>query len=359
VNKSINHYGFEINGSCPFMISKNHHTVSVIICTHNHVADLVATLLECINIVNKCVFKIQILVCANGCTDGTENEVEAIVKESPAIDIKLIVRTQAGKTASLIDGILNSSGEFALILDDDNTLLDGWIEAAINIFKQEPGTGVLGCNSILPKDYKVNGFVNEYMNHFAVGEQSANVCAGGSNVKRVWGAGMILRLSPIKQWLKSGQGFLLGGRVRNNLLAGEDTELCLLFYRWRYATRAIDFIGIIHRIDPKRLNEVVLRRLWRSEGTAYQIYRNYDKSCAFIEGSPISKIKVRKIMASFGKSILVVALSTLILYFNKKTEWLKRREIHVGLIKGIYLFIKRRTVIQKHFTKLEQWESLR
>jgi glycosyltransferase involved in cell wall biosynthesis len=323
-------------------------TVSIIICTHNQSEQLGLTLKECAKVLGSCAVRSEVLVCANGCSQSEFEATKALAEKFDTVPARFIYRSQSGKTASMIDGVLSASGSIGIILDDDNSILPYWIETAVNYLEKNPNCGVVGCNSVLPENVHVDERVKPFLQHYAVGNQF-NMCRQRKkDFCSVWGAGMAFKLNPLKQWIQLGNAFLLGGRVGKKLLAGEDTELCLLYTAWGWTVEAINFTGIVHRVDPGRLEVQSLKRLWRSESEAFQIYRNYVENIRLYDLNSKTLLKNHAVVVELFRSCCVIVAVAVACLISKNLWWMHKRENHIGRIIGLKTLFERRREIQRN-----------
>lgn len=325
--------------------------VSVLICTHNRANDLVVTVNDCIDILRNYQGSWEIIICANGCVDDTESLVSEKFGGIENIYLKTIPKP--GKTAALLEGVIASNGRYLLVLDDDNTLVSGWIEHAISELERSEAVGIVGCNSAPPIGFSAEPKISGYLNHFAIGSQSERrTYAGGSHTPRVWGAGMFLLARPIREWVRGGSGLLLPGRIGKNVIAGEDTELCLLYKKLGYSTKFSGVCGIIHRVDKRRVSMNGLERIWMAEGAAFEFYKNYEKKTAAIGvHNPIH--------FAFGNTFnLIILLGK---YFVSSMHnavsgslILRRRRFTLrGRVSGAMALFSSRKSLSRHLKKLE------
>lgn len=116
--------------------------VSIVIPTYNHLDDLLKPCLESIQKYTDLTDK-EVIVSANGCTDGTKEYVESLGSA-----FKLVWNQEPlGYTKATNQGILAAQGEFIILLNNDTVLLDQdkdiWIDMLLEPF-QDSKTGLTG-----------------------------------------------------------------------------------------------------------------------------------------------------------------------------------------------------------------------
>ena len=116
---------------------------SIIIPTYNHCDDLLKPCLESI-IKQTNLNDIEVIIIANGCSDNTRQYVESLGHPFNLIWVEKPV----GYTKATNIGIMVSSGEFIVLMNNDTVLLDSakdyWLDLLAQPFKTDPKTGITG-----------------------------------------------------------------------------------------------------------------------------------------------------------------------------------------------------------------------
>jgi GT2 family glycosyltransferase/uncharacterized Rossmann fold enzyme len=116
--------------------------VSIVVPTYNHL-DL---LKKCLNSIAEYtnLDNCEVIVVANGCTDGTEEYLKSL---SPPFRY-IVSDEQLGFTAATNAGIRMASGDFVVFLNNDTELLsqtkNAWIDMLIEPFKKDKTVGITG-----------------------------------------------------------------------------------------------------------------------------------------------------------------------------------------------------------------------
>jgi len=115
--------------------------VSIVIPTYNHLEDLLRPCLESIK-VNTDLSQVEVIVVANGCTDGTKAYVESL-----GDPFKLIwIEKPNGYTKSTNAGIVAATGEYLVLLNNDTEIYgppNKWIDLLLEPFS-DPKVGMTG-----------------------------------------------------------------------------------------------------------------------------------------------------------------------------------------------------------------------
>jgi GT2 family glycosyltransferase len=115
---------------------------SIIIPTYNHL-DL---LKKCINSITEHtnIDHCEVIVVANGCTDGTERYLESLSEPFRYV----VHKDPLGFTAAINVGIKMASGDYIVLLNNDTELLsqkkNAWIEMLMEPFKKDKTVGITG-----------------------------------------------------------------------------------------------------------------------------------------------------------------------------------------------------------------------
>lgn len=124
--------------------------VSIVIPTFNHLEDCLKPCLASI-IQHTDLTKAEVIVVANGCTDGTEDYVRSL--KNPSIRLIHFADPQ-GYTRSTNAGIQNATGDYVVLLNNDNVLLGQPFNQWIEYLKQpflDPKMAISGVTKIWDK----------------------------------------------------------------------------------------------------------------------------------------------------------------------------------------------------------------
>ena len=125
--------------------------LSIVIPTYNHLGDCLKPCIETLYRYTD-LTDIEIIIVANGCTDNTREYVESLGKP-----FKLLWFDEAlGYTKATNEGIKSSSGDFIILLNNDNEFLpqskNSWIHMLLHPFAIDPSTGITGVSRIRCKE---------------------------------------------------------------------------------------------------------------------------------------------------------------------------------------------------------------
>ncbi len=267
--------------------------VSVIVCCYNSEKRLPRTLDFLLQQDLPKNIAWEVIVVDNDSTDMTSQVANnvSILFQAKSIGYKVTVEHEKGLGAARKKGVNDSIYDIIIFCDDDNWLEKNYIFQSYLIMKKNSSIGVLGGCGIPKSDIDLPVWFYSNASSYAVGVQSQ--CSGDiSSRGYVWGAGMVLRAIVIKQTMIK-YDLILSGRKGNEMLAGDDTEICkwylLAGYMLWYDEKLIFWHYIsVNRLTIESLNKV-LEGFQRSSIilNAYnvRIQRNNIKS-VFIEIMP-------------------------------------------------------------------------
>lgn len=121
---------------------------SIIIPTYNHLEDCLRPCIESV-IKNSSQDTIELIIVANGCTDGTREYVGELFK-NPSLCLRYIeFKEPIGYTKATNVGLKIAEGEYIILLNNDVILLDwacnnNWINLLEDPFIKIPSCGISG-----------------------------------------------------------------------------------------------------------------------------------------------------------------------------------------------------------------------
>lgn len=136
--------------------------VSIIIPTYNHLQDCLIPCIESIAQNTTLDSNIELVIVCNGCKDGTHEYVESLGKRFPGVVTPVFDNEPIGYTKATNRGIVASSGEFIILLNNDAVIQsywpkDKWIQELIEPL-DNPEIGITGP-LIIPERHVKRDFV--------------------------------------------------------------------------------------------------------------------------------------------------------------------------------------------------------
>lgn len=124
-------------------------SLSIIIPAYNEEKRIKQTIVALRSYLKPRKYIYEIIVVDDGSTDGTLN----VLKDTLSADLRVITITKSGKGAAVKEGVMSADkeNEYVFFMDADLSTDPSEIGAFIDIFKEEPETGVIIGSRYLPE----------------------------------------------------------------------------------------------------------------------------------------------------------------------------------------------------------------
>lgn len=241
--------------------------ISLILCSHNGNDRILSTLLSLSKLNLPSDTKVELVFVDSNSTQSMLGIVNQFWEEQgnpfPLITFKEI---KAGKVAALRHGFEQASGDYFIVVDDDNELQNDYLEVGYHYLQQHPEVGVLGGQGVLPSEYELPDWFESYSYHFACGPQ--NIYDGDVRPKRnvVYGAGMWVRKEAYLLAIKHGLPFIFDFHANDQSVkalnnGGEDGELCWAIRFQGYEVHYLSSLIFTHRIALSKFTDSYLKMI--------------------------------------------------------------------------------------------------
>ena len=108
----------------------------------------------------------EIIFVEGGSTDGTQEEIERVIKAYPDKDIKLLVQDGQGKGDAVRKGFSAAKGDILMILDGDLTVPPEDLPKFYRALEEDKGEFINGCRLVYPMEKQAMRFLNLLGNKF-------------------------------------------------------------------------------------------------------------------------------------------------------------------------------------------------
>lgn len=252
--------------------------ISIIICCYNSKDRIIPTLQHIIKQEDIDSLKVEIILVDNNSNDNTKKIVtEFWTNYKTNIDFCMVDETQSGLSFARKAGVLSSNSEFIIFCDDDNWLDKFYVRNAFNLMRKDPEIGVLGGEGFPVLEAEEPHWFNKYKLIYAVGPQNKKNGDITFTSGYVYGAGCIIRKKVLYDLYQMGFKNLLAGRTENEVISGEDCEIC---YNIAFAGFKIcynDQLKFEHFIPTTRLTLNHLKRFRKGQAATYDIIKSYER----------------------------------------------------------------------------------
>ena len=241
--------------------------ISLILCSHNGLDRIHSTLISLSKLIKPLDTKVELVFVDSNSTQSMLGVVNQFWEEQgnpfPLLNLR---QSKAGKVAALRLGFEHASGEYFVVVDDDNELQPDYLEQGFHYLQQHPKVGVLGGQGILPKEYELPDWFESYSYHFACGPQNSH--DGDVRPRRnvVYGAGMWVRKEAYQKAIKNGLPFIFDFHATNQSVkafnnGGEDGELCWAIRFQGYEIHYLSTLIFTHRIALSKFSDTYLKMI--------------------------------------------------------------------------------------------------
>lgn len=248
--------------------------ISVVICTHNGAAKI-SPVLEHLLKQQPDGIRWEVIIVDNASTDNLTPVIESVWK-SPT-PLKIIPEEHIGLSYARQTGFNAANYAFVCFVDDDNLLLEDYLQTAFHTMESHPDAGAVGGFGIAPDDLVQPFWFQRYQANYAIGPQAKSPGRVDHTNAVLWGAGICIRKEAWFDLLNNNFTMRMTGRSGKSLLSGEDSEICYMLRLCGWQLYYDDNLRYIHRIAQQRVTWNYLCKLKRGFGAAsvyLGLYRN-------------------------------------------------------------------------------------
>lgn len=253
--------------------------VSIVICCYNSSSLLSETLKHICNQKVPSFIKWEVIVVDNNSTDDTSGIAKSYLEKNkcPA-PFKIIFQAEQGLSKARKTGLDNSKYEYIIFCDDDNRLNENYVEKSYMFMESNPDAGVAGASSEAVTDGVFPEWFGKFSNHYSIGRQGDENTDLTWTSGYVWGAGMVIRRSALKELYENGYTSNLSDREGEILSSGGDVEICFALRLAGWKILYSPELKFSHFISKERLNWEYLRKLNRGFGAQKADFDAYLKA---------------------------------------------------------------------------------
>ncbi|MEI6946655.1 glycosyltransferase [Paraflavisolibacter sp. H34] len=250
---------------------------------------------------------------------------------------KVVSEPNPGLSFAREKGLSAAQYEYIVFCDDDNLLFPDFVQNAYSLLERYPDFGVMGSNNHYRNSYS-NFITDHYIADYAVGEQAnqelEDVTPGRGFV---WGAGMVLRKSVMRELKAKNFSSLLTGRKGKKLAAGDDAEICFAIRLLGWKIGASNRLNLYHNVPEERFQLDYLLRLKQGFGRADPYLDLYNAAWKRTLGAPV-RFSYRKELFRYIRIIFFHKRALLLFIRGKKEVRNDFIQLHYYLAKVQTLF---------------------
>ncbi len=239
--------------------------ISVAICTHNPRPDLFGRCLSALRTQATCSEPWEVLVIDNASgTPLTEAGLIPLAGGSFPVPFRVVREPRVGLIHARGTALREARGDSLLFVDDDNLLNPPYVACASRFLAGHPEAGIVGGRSRGEFESPPPLWFPRVAEYLAVRDLGSQCEPAHRDLP--FGAGMVVRRKCYEQALKT--PFLLTGRKGNQVVSGEDTELCIRATRDGWQVWYDGSLEFVHYMEARRLTLEYHRKLQHGFGLA-------------------------------------------------------------------------------------------
>jgi len=215
---------------------------------------------------------------------------------------RYVLESELGLSFARRCGIMESTSDIIVFVDDDNVLEPNFLSSAVTIGRQRPRLGAWGGSVIAEFETRPSAGVMKHIGYLALRTRtspcsSASLsCADAVPI----GAGMCVRSVVANAYIEqSGSQINLTGRKGGELSGYDDVEICHVACKMGFEIGTFPELRLLHLIPSQRVSEDYLVRLIGA--TDYSGFLLNYKWYGIIPKSPLSLYN----MAAFAKHTIL------------------------------------------------------
>lgn len=234
--------------------------LTVILCVHNGENRLPQTLAHLASQEQNTAAERELILVDNASTDSSS----AIGAEiwsglGNPYPLRVVRENKQGLAWARRTGVMSARYAYGLFCDDDNWLGPDYLDTVYKVLSSDATIGAVGGSSVPASELQLPAWFFNRATSFAVGVQSFHE---GDCTSRgfLWGAGLGVRLSNLKDIYRAGVVPLNVGRSGKNLSSGDDYELCQWFIFSGLRLVYSSTLSFTHFFPAERLSREYLDR---------------------------------------------------------------------------------------------------
>jgi glycosyltransferase involved in cell wall biosynthesis len=249
-------------------------SIDVCLCTHAPRRDLLDRALCSLARQTVAPGTFRVLVVDNASAPPLD---EALLEPllAAGIPARMVREPAPGLTRARLRAFRETSGEWLLLLDDDNELREDYVAEGLRFAAANPGVGCLGGKLLLPEGHPAPGWAAPFHSWMAIKDAGEEVITGASEDWGLWeppGAGAFVRREVVEEWLRrfgnDPRVLQLGRTGKRNLASCEDSLLMRQAPRLGLLNAYVPQLVLQHHVDPSRFRLPYLLRLMHAYGSS-------------------------------------------------------------------------------------------
>lgn len=260
--------------------------ISVIIPAHNPHAGRLARTLRALRGQTLPIQDWELLLIDNASSPATD--ARSLLVDAPA-NLRLVVEPRLGLSHARRRGFIEATGEFLVLVDDDNLLAPDYLAQVRSLFLEYPDVGMLGGRSMPEFETPPPPWIDEFKWLLALRDLGPAPIIGALEVSQTGrhaypffapiGAGMALRAAAGRAWLDKSDPDAITDRKGRELSSGGDNDIVISVMRAGWKAAYFPELELTHLIPSGRTTPEYLARLNRGIQKSWmQVLLRHDMS---------------------------------------------------------------------------------
>jgi glycosyltransferase involved in cell wall biosynthesis len=228
--------------------------VSVILCCYNSAKRLPVTLgyIACQEV--PVTISWEVVLVNNASTDNTsEVAADQWKKTGCQVPFRIVDQPVPGLSAAREKGINEASFDYCIFCDDDNWFDPGYVRTAYETMETHPDVAIAGGKSQAFFEAPSPEWFDRFSQSYVVEEPFLHSRVLPPERIYLAGAGMVLSKKFLRDLKTIGFSPVLTDRIGDQLMSGEDVELCLMARFLGYDIYYCEELSFVHCMTESRL----------------------------------------------------------------------------------------------------------
>ncbi len=252
-------------------------SISVIICTYNR-SELLGKTLDSIALTKMADLNIEVVLIDNNSNDNTKDVADKFTIRHPEIKFKYVLEEKQGLSNARNRGIVESHNDILTFIDDDVILAHDFFTEIEKAFITLEDAAIIGGKVVLKYPLKKPLWLNENLEHYLSKLDYGNkIIIIDFQTNWLVGANISFRRNALKKFQFNPNL----GRVGNNLISGEETELSSKILNSGGKAYYYPLINLQHIITKDRIEKDFFIRRFFSGGISTGIAAKLNKDTKF------------------------------------------------------------------------------
>ena len=279
----------------------------------------------------------EVLLVDNNSVDDTVEKARKAWKEP--VELRILHEAQQGAGYAAFRGMKEAGYDYIGFVDQDNWVRHDWMIKTVSHLDVAENAAIICAKGSPVFETKAPPWFTRYQQNFAVGPQSDSIGAAKNLHSYFYNAASIMRKAAFDNLLRVGFIPLMKSRATNQLLAGDDTEIQILFKLQGWEVHFQDDICFDRYMPRQRLTFDYFRMMRLGMG-ASSVYLGIYRAAlsAHVEGGQRSVMTWKKALGnSFTRTFrdpLAIAASFLPKYASN--HWWASYWANLGVFQERY-----------------------